>query len=195
MLWVVLALVAAAFGLLVTALTSGAMLFAWLSVAASAAAAVVLVVDWARRRSRRLTAPDDAGPISGPLVPEAAESTSVAEPTPESTPGSTSAEPSAEPETSTSVRAAGDVPDVPAEQEPPEEDTDAADVLLVSESRLQVVVLDERPRYHLSTCGWLGGRTVLPLAVREARELGFTPCAVCAPDRVLAAQTRRTAKA
>ena len=51
MLLVVLILVLVAFGLLVVALLTGNVLWAWLSVAVSVAAAVVLVVDWLQRRS------------------------------------------------------------------------------------------------------------------------------------------------
>lgn len=77
--------------------------------------------------------------------------------------------------------------DLDLDAEPPEEDTDAADVLTVSELEAEVLVVDERPRYHLATCRWLNNRATLPLPVREARELGFTPCAICAPDRSLVA--------
>jgi hypothetical protein len=77
--------------------------------------------------------------------------------------------------------------------EPAEEDTDAADALLVYESSEQVVVIDERPRYHLGGCAWVGARQVFPLPVGEARQLGFTPCGYCTPDRTLATRSRRSA--
>ena len=80
--------------------------------------------------------------------------------------------------------------DLDTEAEPAEEDTDAADVLAVSELDAEVRVVDERPRYHLEDCRWLGGRPTLGLPVREARELGFTPCSVCGPDRALVAASR-----
>ena len=51
MLLLVLILVLVAFGLLVVALLTGNVLSAWLSVAVSVAAAVVLIVDWLQRRS------------------------------------------------------------------------------------------------------------------------------------------------
>ena len=51
MLLLVLILVLVAFGLLVVALLTGSVLSAWLSVAVSVAAAVVLVIDWLQRRS------------------------------------------------------------------------------------------------------------------------------------------------
>lgn len=69
--------------------------------------------------------------------------------------------------------------------EPPEEDSDAADALRVAELSDEVRVLDERPRYHLAGCSWVGDRFTLPLPVHEARELGFSPCALCAPDSML----------
>ncbi len=70
--------------------------------------------------------------------------------------------------------------------EPPEEDTDAADLLIVTDLTAEVRVLDERPRYHLAACSWLGSRASLALPVDEARRLGFTPCATCRPDNTLA---------
>ncbi|MCE7007459.1 hypothetical protein LWC34_32260 [Kibdelosporangium philippinense] len=81
-------------------------------------------------------------------------------------------------------------PVLDANIEPPEEATDATDLLVVSELSAEVVVIDERPRYHLDSCAWLGNRPILPLPVSEARDLGFTPCALCSPDSTLAAQQR-----
>ncbi|GLZ29748.1 hypothetical protein Lesp02_19380 [Lentzea sp. NBRC 105346] len=74
--------------------------------------------------------------------------------------------------------------------EPPEEDTDAADLLTVADLKDEVRVLDEHPRYHLADCSWLAGRPSLGLPVQEARQLGFTPCSVCAPDSTLARKFR-----
>jgi len=153
MLFLVLALVVVAFGLLVTALATSAMLWAWLSVGASVVAAGFLVVDW-RRRRRRSAHP----PAAPPVAPAIADTTDGA--------------------------------DLDLEAEPAEEDTDAADLLAVTELDTEVRVVDERPRYHLAECRWLAGRPALSLPIREARELGFTPCAVCSPDRSLAAAHR-----
>jgi hypothetical protein len=36
----------------------------------------------------------------------------------------------------------------------------------------------------------VAGRTTIPLPLDEARTDGFTPCAVCAPDRNLADRAR-----
>lgn len=74
---------------------------------------------------------------------------------------------------------------------PDEEETDAADLLIVCELEDQVIVVDEHPRYHLADCGWLHEKDIIPIPVAEARELGFTPCARCGPDAKLAAQARR----
>jgi len=48
----------------------------------------------------------------------------------------------------------------------------------------EVLVVDEFPRYHLRECRWLDGRHTTTVAVREAVELGFTPCEMCTPARV-----------
>ncbi|MBP2324023.1 hypothetical protein JOF56_004408 [Kibdelosporangium banguiense] len=81
-------------------------------------------------------------------------------------------------------------PVIDMDTEPGEENTDATDVLTVSELSDEVVVIDERPRYHLVTCAWLNNRPTMGLPVSEARDLGFTPCALCAPDSTLAARRR-----
>jgi hypothetical protein len=74
--------------------------------------------------------------------------------------------------------------------EPGEELTDATDLLVVSELDAEVRVVDEHPRYHLVSCSWLVQRATIPIAVSEARQLGFTPCARCGPDARLAGQHR-----
>lgn len=81
-------------------------------------------------------------------------------------------------------------PEEMGDAEPAEEDTDAADLLVVSDLDTEVRVVDERPRYHLADCTWLAGRPTLGLPVSEARQLGFTPCVVCRPDSTLAAAKR-----
>lgn len=168
MLYIVLLLVLAALGLLVPALTSAQTYWAWLSVGASGAAAAVLVLDWwLRRRSS---------------APAAGTSTVDHQVTVGDHQGGTGVE---------------DAPRSPdqAEVEPGEEDTDAADSLVVSELTHEVRVLDERPRYHLAACSWLASRASLGLPITEARQLGFTPCAVCRPDSSLAAEQRAAAAA
>jgi hypothetical protein len=80
--------------------------------------------------------------------------------------------------------------------DPAEEDVEVTDLLMVVDLRDQVLVVDEHPRYHLADCAWLRGRATVPLPVAEARGDGFTPCAVCSPDRHLAdvARARRAAQ-
>jgi hypothetical protein len=74
--------------------------------------------------------------------------------------------------------------------EPAEERTDVGDAIAIADLPDEVRVIDERPRYHLGNCRWVGARETIPLAVSEARELGFTPCAICRPDSTLAARSR-----
>ncbi|OLT22287.1 hypothetical protein BJF78_07870 [Pseudonocardia sp. CNS-139] len=75
-----------------------------------------------------------------------------------------------------------------AEEEPPEEPRDAAAAAVVAGLESEVLVVDEQPRYHVVGCRALIGKALIPIPVREAVELGFTPCGWCTPDRTLAAQ-------
>lgn len=158
MLVFALLLVLAALGLLIVALATSAMFWAWISVIASVAACALLIVDWWRRKH-------------APPAPEAAPVVVAEEPADE--------DPEAE---------------LDPETEPAEEDTDAADVLIVTDLDVEVRVLDERPRYHLADCRWVGDRASLPLSIKEARQLGFNPCAVCTPDAVIAKRYRSSAE-
>jgi hypothetical protein len=74
--------------------------------------------------------------------------------------------------------------------DPPAEDVEVTDLLLVVDLKDEVLVVDEHPRYHLAGCVHLTGRTTIPLPLDEARTDGFTPCGVCAPDRTLAERVR-----
>ncbi|MGY1731295.1 hypothetical protein ACI798_07225 [Geodermatophilus sp. SYSU D01045] len=80
--------------------------------------------------------------------------------------------------------------------DPPEEDVEVTDLLIVVDLTDEVLVVDEHPRYHLADCSWLAGRETIPLPVDEARTDGFTPCAVCGPDAHLATveRARRAAR-
>ena len=171
MLYIVLLLVLAALGLLVPALTTSQHVWAWLSVGASGAAAFVLVLDWwLRRRSSHEAAvfPMAAGPAALDQKISADDQDRL-------------------------DRGPTDAPVSPDQgTEPVEEDTDAADLLIVTDLTTEVRVLDERPRYHLADCTWLANRPTLALPVNEARQLGFTPCALCHPDNTLAEAHRTT---
>jgi hypothetical protein len=173
MLYLVLVLVIAAFALLIAALTTANTVWAWVSVGISVVAAALLVFDWLRGRQR-------VAATSAPRQVEVEE----AEPD--------EIEPPAEPLRNGEVEAAEPEPVSPVvdDSEPDEEPTDASDLLVVSELSAEVRVVDEHPRYHLEQCAWLAGRATLSLAVSEARQLGFTPCARCGPDAVLAAKHR-----
>jgi hypothetical protein len=73
-----------------------------------------------------------------------------------------------------------------AADDPPVEEVEVTDLLLVVDLRDEDHVVDEHPRYHLAGCPWLAGRTAVPMPVDEARADGFTPCGACSPDRGLA---------
>jgi hypothetical protein len=64
------------------------------------------------------------------------------------------------------------------------------DALRVAQLDDEVVVEDGRPRYHLAGCPTLDGAPTVALPVSGARRGGFTPCAVCTPDRHLAERER-----
>jgi hypothetical protein len=84
-----------------------------------------------------------------------------------------------------------DLPPLGPDGAPPEESHDAEAAALAAEMSDEVFVVDELPRYHVAGCRSLIGSAVIPLSAREAMELGFTPCAWCAPVRSLT--TRRAA--
>ncbi|WP_410636169.1 hypothetical protein [Amycolatopsis sp. cmx-4-83] len=193
MLYIVLVLVLAALGLLVTALITASSLWAWVSIDLSVLAGLLLVADWLRRRRR----------ASAASAPEPAESAPEAEPEPAPEPepaeeqttlipkagelGDPADTPSPEPEPEP---VAAEEPAEDEEAEPDEEKTPAADIALLADLEDEVVVVDEHPRYHLRACPWLGRRELIPIGIGEARQLGFTPCGRCAPDATLVAAHR-----
>jgi hypothetical protein len=75
--------------------------------------------------------------------------------------------------------------------EPPQQYVSPADAARVARLASEVLVIDGRPRYHLSGCVHLLGRESEPLPVAEAVELGFSPCSMCEPDSALLAGARR----
>ncbi|HEX2131313.1 MAG TPA: hypothetical protein VHH15_07110 [Actinophytocola sp.] len=188
MLYIVLALVLAAFGLLIAALTTANTVWAWISVTISVVAAAVLIADWVstRRRSDSTPTPATAATTRAPAAPEeprdpARDLDQAYERPPE---------PEPVPLVEQTVQHARFPALPPPDEEPGEEATDASDLLVVSELTIEVRVVDEHPRYHLGSCAWLKDKPTLPLPVNEARQLGFTPCAYCGPDAVLAARHR-----
>ncbi len=205
MLYIVLLLVLAALGLLVTALITGTSLWAWVSIGLSVLAGLLLLADWLRRRKRADRASDaeeseesedseaadsDAAEAKDEAVPaeEDAEQTALIPATgelgdPADVPEPELEKPAAEAEPQSEAKAVRDTP-------PGVEETAPEDLEVVKELEDEVVVVDEYPRYHLVDCGWLSGRDTIPIGVGEARQLGFTPCARCGPDAVLAAAHR-----
>ncbi|WP_369137701.1 hypothetical protein [Modestobacter versicolor] len=177
-----------AVGLLVAGLARGQATLQWASFAASVLAALVLVTAELRRRRAELSG---SGPAAAPEQHEA--------PTPQAGLGALVAGPS-EPAGAVPAGAVADrgrpptgahaVPAVAADGEPPVEEVEVTDLLLVLDLTDEVLVVDEHPRYHLAGCRHTGGVTTLPLPLAEARTDGFTPCGTCTPDRTLAARER-----
>jgi hypothetical protein len=198
-------LLVAAVGLLIAALGTGQVGLAWGSVALSAVAAAMILRRWRRSWLNGHDAPEEEpdlladGPheaqLGGqPLVPRPAATTAQ-----EIDRGSVSTEPNPQPGDSQPAgsqvddgqiddRQVGDRP--VADAGPGEEDTDAADLLVVYELTDEVLVVDGHPRYHLTRCRWPDQAHAERLPVREARELGFTPCDRCRPDTTLARKNR-----
>ncbi|MER6901943.1 hypothetical protein, partial [Amycolatopsis sp. NPDC000740] len=189
MLYIVLLLVLAALGLLVTALITGTSLWAWVSIGLSVLAGLLLLVDWLRRR-KRADADDaadsetdsDASADSDSAeekdkdeaapVEEDAEQTALLPATgelgdPADVPEPKAEKPVSEGEPKSEAKAVRDTP-------PGVEETAPEDLEVVKELEDEVVVVDEYPRYHLVDCGWLSGRDTIPIGVGEARQLGFT---------------------
>jgi hypothetical protein len=107
----------------------------------------------------------------------------------ERTPAAPVHEPAEPPSTAAHApRTTSGVPDPSGE--PPVEEVEVTDLLVVVDLRDEVLVVDEHPRYHLGGCRWLAGRETFPLPLDEARTDGFTPCAWCEPDRTLAQRER-----
>jgi hypothetical protein len=71
--------------------------------------------------------------------------------------------------------------------EPGIETASLGDLARVAGRDDEVLVVDGRPRYHVAGCGHLTDRESEGLPVSEAAELGFTPCARCAPVAALLA--------
>lgn len=190
-----LVLVLASAGLLIAGLGSGDHHLIWGSMAASLCAAACLAAAVFRRRA---PVPPDGGrpdtaaiPGSGPAVRGAQVPEAPAEPvrpTRPVVPPPAESPPAAE----APARGASQEPyrPVPPPDEPGEEQASSIDALRVVDLLDEVLVVDQRPRYHLPGCTHLTGRQAVPLPVSEARAAGFTPCALCHPDSTLADRAR-----
>jgi hypothetical protein len=182
-------------GLFVAGILTGVTVLYWACVAACVVAAVLLIV--VRRQisttpaaaepaAEPRAADEDAGGTTAPADSEA-EGAAPVPATSGREPGDTgSATGSA---AGTAAAAPEDLPD------PGVEEVEVTDLLLVVDLKDEVLVVDEHPRYHLVDCSWLAGRETIPLPLDEARSDGFTPCAVCSPDRNLAERARAKKRA
>jgi hypothetical protein len=173
-------------GLFVAGLMTGVEAFYWGCVAACGTAAVLLFLAQRQTTAKRGNARTTPGRDGD--RPDRAEATTAAgsgagvgtEPSPADGPAPAVGRPGGHAHAAPPAH----LPD------PPVEDVEVTDLLLVVDLTDEVLVLDEHPRYHLAGCVHLRGRTPIPLPLDEARGDGFTPCAVCAPDRHLAEQVR-----
>jgi hypothetical protein len=75
--------------------------------------------------------------------------------------------------------------------EPSAEVTSPSNAARIAMLTSDVLVIDGRPRYHVSGCVHLLGRESEPLPVGEAMELGFSPCGMCEPDSALLAEAHQ----
>jgi hypothetical protein len=174
-------------GFFLAGVLTGTTVFYWVCVAVCVLAAVLLFA--ARRRISRTEAA-----LAGAAPPPPATRTSAPE---AETPAVEAAAPSdAEPAQRVPAHAhpepgaASSAPSPTDLKDPPVEDVEVTDLLLVVDLTDEVLVVDEHPRYHLPGCRFLAGRTTIPLPLDEARVDGFSPCALCTPDRHLADRER-----
>jgi hypothetical protein len=162
-------------GLFVSGILTGLTVLYWGCVAACVAAAVLLIA--ARRQIGRRAAAAAPATASAP-----AKKTAPGEPAPAA--DGAPDEPAPADEAPSGKAPEVDLPD------PGVEDVEVTDLLMVVDLKDEVLVVDEHPRYHVAGCRWLAGRETIPLPLDEARTDGFTPCAVCSPDRTLAERAR-----
>ena len=166
--------------LFVAGILTGLTALYWGCVAACVAAAVLLIAARRQigRRARAAAAPTTTSApakAAAPGEPVPAADTASDEPAPAD---------EAEVQAPADKAPAEDLPD------PGVEDVEVTDLLMVVDLKDEVLVVDEHPRYHVAGCRWLAGRETIPLPLDEARTDGFTPCAVCSPDRTLAERAR-----
>jgi hypothetical protein len=182
--FVTVVLLLAAVGWLIAALGTGHVGLAWGSVVLSAVAAALILRRWRRSWLQHQDPPEDE------LVLLEDESVDAEPGEQRLHPMSVTASQASEPRSASAEEDAPSGDTHPGGTEPGEEDTDAADLLVVYELTAEVLVVDEHPRYHLARCRWPDHARTERLPVREARELGFTPCGRCRPDTTLARKHR-----
>lgn len=165
-------LVFAGLGLFVAGVLTGVTVFYWACVGACVVAAVLLFLVRRQLRTTALAAPSAARPPSAPRSGTGRHA------------GADDASPTAVPAAAPAGNRAA------PHEEPPVEEVEVTDLLLVVGLRDEVLVVDERPRYHVAGCRHLAGQDTVPLPVDEAKTDGFTPCGTCRPDATLAARVR-----
>jgi hypothetical protein len=180
-------------GLFVGGVLTGTTAFYWGCVAVCVGAAVLLYL--ARRRisaAEASAAPTAVPPARTPEETVSESTTATVPPAAGATAAGATEAATVEPAPAAEVPAPHEPAHAaPAEAgDPPIEDVEVTDLLLVVDLKDEVLVVDEHPRYHLAGCRYLRGRTTIPLPLDEARTDGFTPCAACAPDRNLAERER-----
>jgi hypothetical protein len=161
------ALVLVGLGLFLAGLSTGITALYWGCVVACVAAAAVLV---AARRQISARAAASKPPAQVPVAAGSGGAAPAAEPVP------------AEPAPPLEV------------ENPPVEDVEVTDLLVIVDLKDEVLVVDEHPRYHVAGCSWVGSRPTIPLPLDEARTDGFTPCGACRPDRTIAGRARASRK-
>ncbi len=185
-------------GFFLAGVLTGTTVFYWVCVAVCVLAAVLLFA--ARRRISQA----EATPAGTALVAGASPTTAsapderpaAADPTPAEVPAAEAVASDAEPAPRPPAHAhpgpgaGSSAPSTADLKDPPIEDVEVTDLLLVVDLKDEVLVVDEHPRYHLPGCRFLVGRTAIPLPMDEARVDGFSPCALCTPDRHLADRER-----
>ena len=185
-------------GLFVAGILTGVTVLYWACVAACVVAAVLLIV--VRRQVNTKPAAAATEPAAEPPAADEDASGTAAPADGEAdgaapVPATTGREPE-EPRSTTGATASGMAAAAPDDlPDPGVEEVEVTDLLLVVDLKDEVLVVDEHPRYHLVDCSWLAGRETIPLPLDEARSDGFTPCAVCSPDRNLAERARAKKRA
>ncbi|HEY2172974.1 MAG TPA: hypothetical protein VGH85_04095 [Mycobacteriales bacterium] len=193
-----LLLVLASAALLAAGVVDGSHPLIWASIGASVVAAGALAASIVYRRNRL----PETGPLGTSSLGRSGETQQLPAMPPTGAPptgapigsfgpaGTTDAVAATEPAAAADADTT-DYPDPP--DEPAEEDVSAPDALRVVDSTDEVLVVDGRPRYHVAGCPHLSGKEAVPLSRLEAREAGFTPCSLCAPDATFADAIRRRA--
>jgi hypothetical protein len=175
-------------GLFVAGILTGMTALYWGCVAACVVAAVLLFRARRQLTAASRTAAGPRGPAAGAATDRAATDRAATDRAATDRAATDRAPAGAAGPTAAST--AGAPAEAAEPDDPPIEEVEVTDLLMVVDLKDEVLVVDEHPRYHLAGCVYLTGRTTIPVPLDEARTDGFTPCAVCTPDRALAQRAR-----